>query len=453
MYKKAGGLPLIKMAESKIKKVVGLITAGAFMASAALYYAGPSPSDKQWSAVGFFTVLGIIASGLGYKTSKATAGSIGFLPFLSIAVISPNYAALISVILSIAVVELMSRRPWIKLVFNIAQFVLAEAAAIGVYLFTGGTPLIDWPAKPLSLGAFTLMVAVWMVLNKIAVSAVVSAANDGNVKQHWMDSMRMSIKNDVLAFPLIFFFAAAYVRFGALLASALALPMLGMRQVYKANITLEKINEELLQVMVATVDAQDPYTSGHSLRVSSYSRLIAQIIGLPQREQNRISRAALLHDVGKIYSEFSPVLRKADKLTAAEFALVKTHPQRGADLVSKVSHFEDLVPLILCHHEAWNGAGYPNKFADQQIPLGARIIALADTIDAMTTSRPYRCALPPEEVRQEIARQAGKKFDPIICEKLLACWDLMEREVRSAAKQYPVVNARIQQLKAMMGRR
>jgi HD-GYP domain-containing protein (c-di-GMP phosphodiesterase class II) len=99
---------------------------------------------------------------------------------------------------------------------------------------------------------------------------------------------------------------------------------------------------------------------------------------------------------------------------------MSTHAEKGAILVSKVTQFEDLIPAVRSHHEAWNGNGYPMRLAGDAIPLWARVIALADTIDAMTTDRPYRDALDTDVVRLEISRQAGKQFDPIICESLLA---------------------------------
>jgi HD-GYP domain-containing protein (c-di-GMP phosphodiesterase class II) len=150
--------------------------------------------------------------------------------------------------------------------------------------------------------------------------------------------------------------------------------------------------------------------------------------------------AALLHDVGKIHEEFAPILRKPGRLTAEEFDVMKSHSARGAVLVSKVSHFEDLVPMIEAHHESWDGRGYPNQIAGQDIPRGARIIALADTIDAMTTSRPYRAAMTDEDVRLEIEREAGRQFDPIIVRKLLvdANWREVCREIDVAVSEHPV---------------
>lgn len=122
---------------------------------------------------------------------------------------------------------------------------------------------------------------------------------------------------------------------------------------------------------------------------------------------------------------------------------MKTHPRKSAELVGRVTHFADLVPAVLAHHESWEGRGYPNRLRGADIPIGARVIALADTIDAMTTSRPYRSSLTSEDVRSELQRESGRQFDPAICEKLLApaAWAEMTREMEAAALAFPVHSA------------
>jgi len=164
----------------------------------------PAPATAGWKAAIFFTAFGLLASGLGYKTSSATTGSIGFLPFLSIAAIAPNIAALGTVAVSILGAEALARRQVQKALFNLAQFVLAEGIAISLYLSVGGASIRAWPDDPLNIPAFVLMVAAWLVCNKLAVSAIVSVATGAEVRQHWLQSMKASAVYDILSFPLIF---------------------------------------------------------------------------------------------------------------------------------------------------------------------------------------------------------------------------------------------------------
>ena len=158
-------------------------------------------------------------------------------------------------------------------------------------------------------------------------------------------------------------------------------------------------------MMVKAIEARDPYTSGHSRRVCGLSRAIATDLGLTPEQVEEIENAALLHDVGKIHAEFAPLLQKEGKLTEEEWAIMKTHSVKSAELVSLFSRFQGyVVSCVRHHHERWDGRGYPDGVAGEAIPLGARIITIADTIDAMTTNRPYRGALSVEVVLAELNR-------------------------------------------------
>jgi len=173
-------------------------------------------------------------------------------------------------------------------------------------------------------------------------------------------------------------------------------------------------------LMVKSLEARDPYTSGHSRRVQHYSTIIGRAIGLRERDIDHLSRAALLHDVGKIYEKYAAVLSKQDKLTPDEWAIIQDHPADGANLVSTMTKLRDVVPAIRHHHENWDGTGYPDGLAGEQIPVASRIIRFADTIDAMTTERPYRAPLTESQVRAEVIRCRATQFDPQIADRLLS---------------------------------
>src|SRR3989442_5960809 len=165
--------------------------------------------------------------------------------------------------------------------------------------------------------------------------------------------------------------------------------------------------------MVKSIEARNPYTSGHSLRVSEYARQIAREIGLTPRHVDQIGTAAFLHDVGKIQEDFAPLLRKAGRLTPEERMLMQAHPVRSADLASTIAEFRGKVQTdIRNHHENYDGTGYPDGLVGEAIPIGARIIMIADTIDAMTTDRPYRKALSLSKALEEMAKHSGRQFDP-----------------------------------------
>lgn len=168
-----------------------------------------------------------------------------------------------------------------------------------------------------------------------------------------------------------------------------------------------------VQALSAAIDAKDPYTCGHSDRVARIAVRLAEQLGLPREELNQLYLGGLLHDVGKIGID-DTVLRKPDKLTDEEYDHVKTHPELGVRILSGVRQLEPILPLVGYHHEAWDGRGYPAGFEGEQTPLGARIMAVADAIDAMGSDRPYRKGMPREKLESILREGAGKQWDPTV---------------------------------------
>ncbi len=168
-----------------------------------------------------------------------------------------------------------------------------------------------------------------------------------------------------------------------------------------------------IRMLAAAIDEKDPYTRGHSGRVAKYSTLIAQELHISADELDKLKIAALLHDVGKIGVD-DRVLKKPGSLTPEEFDIMKTHTTRGANIMRPVSQLKDMLPGIELHHEHMDGRGYPYGLSGPQIPLMARIIAVADTLDAMTTNRPYQSAMDLEYALGRIKALTGSKFDQVV---------------------------------------
>lgn len=166
----------------------------------------------------------------------------------------------------------------------------------------------------------------------------------------------------------------------------------------------------LVEAMSAANDTKSFYSRGHSGRVAEYATLICNGMGLPPRESDRIRLAALLHDIGKIGMD-QHILTKPGGLTPEEFAILKTHPARGAEMLRPVEQFADLLPGILLHHESLDGSGYPYGLKGDEIPVMARVIAVADTFDAMTHNRTYQDAMDGAYALRLIRNLSGKKFD------------------------------------------
>jgi hypothetical protein len=354
---------------------------------------------------------------LSYSVGGGVSAASSFLPFLSAAVLAPTWIGCAVVGLTTLASGLIMKGPNTKTLFNASQITLAVAVAILAYRALGGQPLISGAKY---VPAYLALVLAFTVINSLAVSGVIALSERRPIMKVWRESKSRTIVYDVLAVPFVYVFASVYMEWDWLGVAALAVPLLGVRQLYKVNWQLEQAHQELLEMMVANLEARDPYTSGHSRRVARNAKTIARAVGLSSRQVERIGVAALLHDVGKIHEVFAPLLRKPDKLTPEEWAIMQTHPIKSAELVAKVSQLQDALGPVRHHHENWDGSGYPDGLAGDEIPLGARIIMFADTIDAMTTDRPYRRAMSPVQVREEFIRQRGRQFDPDICDRLLA---------------------------------
>lgn len=215
-----------------------------------------------------------------------------------------------------------------------------------------------------------------------------------------------------------------------------------MNEIKKINAELKNTNEmlekaylESIQTLRYTVEAKDTYTRGHSDRVSEYSVLIGKHVGLSDNDLKNLQIGGLFHDVGKIGVP-DAILQKESKLTDDEYSEIKNHPSIGAHILSTATIFKDMIPIVKHHHEKYDGTGYPGKLAGENIPYLARIAAIADSFDAMTSRRTYRDSLPIETVISEFRRCKGTQFDPELTDVFL---DILENhfdEIKQIQEKY-----------------
>lgn len=189
-----------------------------------------------------------------------------------------------------------------------------------------------------------------------------------------------------------------------------------------------------IRALAAAIDEKDPYTRGHSERVHRYAVAIARHMGLSKTEMMNVTVAALLHDVGKIGIE-DAILRKPEALTDREFEVMKRHPEKGSHIMGTIPQMRDIIPGIRNHHERWTGGGYPDNLKGDQIPIVARIVQVADTFDAMTTTRPYQRAMKMEAGVARIRELGGIVFDPKVVEAFLTAW--ASGDLKSDARSEP----------------
>jgi HD-GYP domain-containing protein (c-di-GMP phosphodiesterase class II) len=189
----------------------------------------------------------------------------------------------------------------------------------------------------------------------------------------------------------------------------------------------ERLCGQIIQSLTRAVEAKDSYTHGHSGRTRSLVRALTQELSLPEFLTREIESGAVLHDIGKIGIE-DHILRKPGPLTPEEYAVMKTHSAIGHRILQPITVLNQVAAIVLYHQEWYNGGGYPEGLAGEEIPLGARIVQILDAWDAMTSDRSYRKAMPRTAAVAELRRQAGTQFDPKLVELFLRAVDRLERE-------------------------
>ncbi|MBI5056893.1 MAG: response regulator [Nitrospirae bacterium] len=190
------------------------------------------------------------------------------------------------------------------------------------------------------------------------------------------------------------------------------------QQISEARTNIMMCYEGTVNALILTIDAKDHYTYNHSNRVAKLSSEMAEVLGVPKKTIKEIEHAACIHDIGKIGIDEN-ILKKNGRLTSDEYTEMKKHPGIGVRIVQSVPFLEDAIPVIHYHHERYDGKGYPEGIKGENIPLAARIVNVADAIDAMMRARPYRAALTVENVMSELTNNSGTQFDPAIAEIIL----------------------------------
>ena len=198
--------------------------------------------------------------------------------------------------------------------------------------------------------------------------------------------------------------------------------MIATNEAIKAKEEIKTLSVEVMEALAHTIDAKDEYTKGHSVRVAKYSRMLAEKLGLTDEDCESVYYMALLHDIGKIGVP-NEIINSKSKMTDEEYAIMKTHPAIGSDILEEIKSRPDLMIGARWHHERYDGKGYPDGKAGEDIPFFARIISVADSYDAMTSNRSYRNYLPQDVVRSEIEKNCGTQFDPNIAKCMISVID------------------------------
>lgn len=269
-------------------------------------------------------------------------------------------------------------------------------------------------------GTFTMPFVIWPMFVFTALSFLINGAIlltmfalDGKVRaRDAVGMLRQLIPNVIAAMPLGLITCLAFTLPGGYwFALIMLLPLMLARHAWKLYIDSQKQYYRLIQAFVASVEAKDKYTEGHSRRVNHYAQIIAEAMRLKPAQIETIRVAALLHDIGKIGIS-DAILQKPARLTDSEYDCIKRHPQIGVNIVAQVGLSAEITDIIKHHHERYDGGGYPDHIDGSSLSLGAQILGVADAFDAMTSARPYRAGMPVADAIAQLVEHKGTQFSP-----------------------------------------
>jgi hypothetical protein len=379
----------------------------------------PRGTGIPWVEVTFFIALTAIAEAMPVVMPRGQgSASVSFaIVFTAILTWGPGIGSLVAAVGTMRLHDFRRRTPIEVIAFNRAQLALSAAACGLTFQALGGVPgridaLRDLPA--LLLGGLA-----YFAINMAATCCAMVLLHRVSARSVWTDNLKWVVFPYVAITPLGIVLAAVYQNVGVEGILLFFIPLMAARYSFQLYSDMRRIYLSTIEALVRSIEARDPYTSGHSTAVREYTLAVARRMKLPDSELERLEYVSLLHDIGKIAIPDAILLKKG-RLTPDEYELVKTHPQVGATIVGEVPVLGDAVGAVRHHHEWYNGSGYPGRLEREGIPLTARILAVADAFDAMTSDRPYKKAYSYQDAVRELTRCAGQQFDPIVVGHFLA---------------------------------
>ena len=366
--------------------------------------------------IGLIIAADFFDTDLPLASIRITVSVASSLCFASAISLGPSLGALVAGIGALTV-EIIQRRPAIKLSVNVANYVLSTFLSGWAY-----STLADLHQTPISsttnIAATVLAAMVFNVVNSGIIAIILSQVVDTTPWRMWRNNIR-GVAFESLSLPTLGALVPVLYQQNPVGVLLVVVPLLGPYLSFKRYGQIHRETRTTIELVADLLDRRDPYTAEHSKRVTEYvSMIMDELDGLTFEDREVILAAAPIHDIGKIgTTDF--VLRKPGKLTDDEREIVQEHAAEGASILGILSMYHEASHIVRHHHERWDGAGYPTGLSGVDIPIGSRVIAVADTYDAMTSDRVYRKALPHHVALSEIRRGAGSQFDPRIVDAFL----------------------------------
>lgn len=377
-------------------------------------HAGPVPIATAAVVLAFMAVseaTGVVLPAGGY----VSVGAVFDLACLLI--LGPVYTAWLNAVATFVGQGLVLRKPLIKVAHNIAIFVLTAFAAGFAFQAVGGRAgHLSFPAD---VPRLLVCGGVYFLLNSALVSTVIGLTTGPSPWRIWQRNFMHSILHHLSFVALGSLVAVVYLSAGPWGLVLFGIPFLVARHSFQLYVELKTDLKDFVRALSEVLEEVDPYTRQHSLRVAQYAVRLARGLKLTEREVDEIEYAALVHDLGKIGPHHQNIIQKPGSLSHEEQRTLRGHPAAGAAIVSTVRALRRAAEIVRTHHERPDGQGYPYGLRTDDVPIGARILNVADAFDAMTSDRPYRRALSLDSALRELARGSGSQFDGEVVECLL----------------------------------
>lgn len=393
--------------------LMGVLAIAALLAGTALAH----PPAAPW----FEVLLGLVMlTVLEWRPLQVVAGAsfgAGLAVMLPLVLmVGPFWSAAASVV-AIAIVAVGRRRPFERSVHAGALAILTAYTGASVFALFGGTVGdLAFPGQALLLAGTGL---VLFAVESLGVAAYVGLTQGPSVGRVWERAFGAHGLHHLsfLTFGLVA--ALLHHAYGVWGLALAMLPAVLARLDFARIVEYASGLQDFVRAFIVPLEQVDPYTRHHSVRVATYSVRLARALGLPEHAVAEIEYAALVHDIGKIGPEQQFILQKPGALTSDEFHTLKRHPETGARMVETMPGMRSVAQMVLAHHEQPDGKGYPRNLQDKDVPVGARIIHVADAFDAMTSDRPYRRGVSVEAALKELERFSGTQFDDAVVAAML----------------------------------
>ncbi len=372
------------------------------------------PNFGGWLSVAYWTALTLFAQAFPVRMPRGAVVSVSIAPMLAASVVGgPVTAAVVGAVGVTEWRELRGEVPWYGTLYNHAEAAIpAVIAAVVFRLVAGGSFAPTW-VSVIGVGAGGI---AYFLANATLASLVMVFRDQVPLKSAALSGdIRLVAGNMVGMTPLAWLIAVVWSVAGWAVP-LFALPLYANRAAYQATVQLRDMFTQTVRALASAIDARDPFTAKHSENVQTIAVEIGRVMGCSEAELEALEWGGLLHDIGKIGVR-DDVLLKQDKLTRDERIAMNQHPVTGYEIIRPVTRLAPELPIILHHHEWYNGSGYPDHLVGEGIPKLARILHVADAFEAMTAQRPYRMRpLTKEQALAELRKYAGIQFDPAVLE-------------------------------------